>query len=214
MLAAVKDKPFGWPRKARPSLTATRHDGAVRLRSGRKNGSAGVKQKNGREGRFHAKILSSRYARATINFPGTKNRNNRGFPHQIPWWCLLWNPSANEATMAATAGFTSPRKIGFFYCNLEDKECHSEHTRAAHHRSSDAGGLGRPIGVPTARFPERWSNPKNWNFWTSAPQKNTEISPLFECDSATRAFYGLKNGKITVNFSGSEQNRVVLKGGL
>ena len=89
MLAAVKDKPFGWPRKARPSLTATRHDGAVRLRSGRKNGSAGVKQKNGREGRFHAKILSSRYARATINFPGTKNRNNRGFPHQIPWWCLL-----------------------------------------------------------------------------------------------------------------------------
>jgi hypothetical protein len=92
VLAAVKDKPFGWPRKARPSLTATRHDGAVGLRSGRKNGSAGVKQKNGREGRFHAKILSSRYARATINFPGTKNRNNRGFPHQIPWWCL-WDRS-------------------------------------------------------------------------------------------------------------------------
>jgi hypothetical protein len=84
----TKDKPFGWPRKARPSLTATRHDGAVGLRSGRKNGSAGVKQKNGRESRFRAKILSSRYARATINFPGTKNRNNRGFPHQIPWSCL------------------------------------------------------------------------------------------------------------------------------
>src|SRR3954469_9030322 len=52
-------KPFGWPRKARPSLTATRHDGAVELRSGRKNGSAGVKQKNGCESRFRAKILSS-----------------------------------------------------------------------------------------------------------------------------------------------------------
>ena len=42
--------------------------------------------------------------------------------------------------------------------------------------------------------------------------RNTEISPLFKCDSATRAFYGLKDGKITVNFSGWEQNRVVLKG--
>ena len=36
---------------------------------------------------FRAKILSSRYARAAINFPGTKNRNNRGFPHLTPWWC-------------------------------------------------------------------------------------------------------------------------------
>jgi hypothetical protein len=44
-----------------------------------------------------------------------------------------------------------------------------------------------------------------------APQKNTEISPLFKADSATRAFYGLKDGKITVNFSGWEQNRVVLE---
>src|SRR6266705_3241501 len=85
VLAAVKDKPFGWPRKARPSLTAARHDGAVELRSGRKNGSAGVKQKNGCESRFRAKILSSRYARVAINFPGAKNRNNRGFPHQTPW---------------------------------------------------------------------------------------------------------------------------------
>src|ERR1700689_2018203 len=73
VLAAVKDKPFGWPRKTRPSLTATRHDGAVELRSGRKNGSAGVKQKNGGKSRFRAKILSSRYVRAAINFPGTKN---------------------------------------------------------------------------------------------------------------------------------------------
>ena len=32
------------------------------------------------------------------------------------------------------------------------------------------------------------------------PQKNTEISVLFKCDSSTRAFYGLKDGKITVNF--------------
>jgi hypothetical protein len=43
-------------------------------------------------------------------------------------------------------------------------------------------------------------------------QKNSEISPLFKCDSSTRAFYGLKDGKITVNFSGWEQNRVVLEG--
>ena len=83
VLAAVKDKPFGWPRKARPSLTATRHDGAVELRSGRKNGSAGVQQKNGCESRFRAEILSSRYVRAAINYPGTKNRNIYGFPHQI-----------------------------------------------------------------------------------------------------------------------------------
>src|SRR6516164_4739165 len=88
VLAAVKDKPFGWPRKARPSLTATRHDGAVELRSGRKNGSAGVKQKNGCESSFRAKILSSRYARAAIKLLGTKNRNNREFSHQTPWWCL------------------------------------------------------------------------------------------------------------------------------
>src|SRR6516164_3501539 len=88
VLAAVKDKPFGWPRKARPSLTATRHDGAVELRSGRKNGSAGVKQKNGYGSRFRAKNLSSRYARAAINFPGTKNRNTCGFSHQTPWSCL------------------------------------------------------------------------------------------------------------------------------
>ena len=94
----TKDKPFGWPRKARPSLTATRYDGAVELRSGRKNGSAGVKQKNGYGSRFRAKNLSSRYARAAINFPGTKNRNTCGFSHQTPWSCLYrpWNqtPSA------------------------------------------------------------------------------------------------------------------------
>jgi hypothetical protein len=88
-LAAVKDKPFGWPRKARPSLTATRPDGAVELRSGRKNGSAGVKQKNGCDSSFRAKILSSRYARVAINFPGTKNKNTGGFSHQTPWSCLI-----------------------------------------------------------------------------------------------------------------------------
>jgi hypothetical protein len=42
-------------------------------------------------------------------------------------------------------------------------------------------------------------------------QKAPEISPLFRRDSATRAFYGLKDGKITVNFSGWEQNGVVLE---
>ena len=36
-------------------------------------------------------------------------------------------------------------------------------------------------------------------------QKKLEISPLFKSDSATRPFYGLKDGKITVNFSGWEQ---------
>jgi hypothetical protein len=35
---------------------------------------------------------------------------------------------------------------------------------------------------------------------------------LFKCDGATWAFDGLKDGKITVNFSGWEQNRVVLEG--
>src|SRR6516164_7515681 len=52
VLAAVKDKPFGWPRKARPSLTATRHDGAVELRSGRKNGSAGSNKRMGAKAVF------------------------------------------------------------------------------------------------------------------------------------------------------------------
>jgi hypothetical protein len=37
---------FGGAEEA-PSLTAARHDGARNLRSGRKNGSAGVEQKNG-----------------------------------------------------------------------------------------------------------------------------------------------------------------------
>jgi hypothetical protein len=46
VLAAVKDKPFGWPPRWRPSLTAARHDGATELRSGRKNGFAEVEQKN------------------------------------------------------------------------------------------------------------------------------------------------------------------------
>ena len=55
-LAAVKDKPFGWPPKRRPSLTAARHDGAVELRSGRKNGFAEVKQKNSFVGKSHADI--------------------------------------------------------------------------------------------------------------------------------------------------------------
>ena len=100
MLAALKAKPFGWPRKVRPSLTGTRHDGAVELRSGRKNGSAGVKQKNGRYSKFHARISSSRYARATINFRGTKNRNNRGFAHQIPWRCLPAGDSRRKPSHA------------------------------------------------------------------------------------------------------------------
>src|ERR1700748_3249994 len=89
VLAAVKDEPLGSPRKVGPSLAATRRDGAVELRSGRKNGSAGVKQKNGCESSFRAKILSSRYARVAIKFRGTKNGNNRGFSHQTPWSCLL-----------------------------------------------------------------------------------------------------------------------------
>ena len=89
-------------------MTATRHDGAVELRSGRKNGSAGVKQKNGYGSRFRAKNLSSRYARAAINFPGTKNRNTRGFSHQTPWSCLLaqagrHRPERGKADLRATA---------------------------------------------------------------------------------------------------------------
>ena len=50
--APYKDKPFGWPRKARPSLTATRHDGAAVLRSGRKNGSAGSNKRMGAKAGF------------------------------------------------------------------------------------------------------------------------------------------------------------------
>ena len=42
--------------KRRPSLTAARHDGAVELRSGRKNGFAEVKQKNSFVGKSHANI--------------------------------------------------------------------------------------------------------------------------------------------------------------
>ena len=44
------------------------------------------------------------------------------------------------------------------------------------------------------------------------PQKNTEIFPLFKCDSSTLSFYASKDGKISMSFSGWEQNRVVLKG--
>jgi hypothetical protein len=43
------------------------------------------------------------------------------------------------------------------------------------------------------------------------PQKNTEISPLFKCDSATLSFYASKDGKISVSFSGWDANKVVLE---
>jgi hypothetical protein len=44
------------------------------------------------------------------------------------------------------------------------------------------------------------------------PQKNTEIFPLFKCDSSTLSFYTPKDGKISMSFSGWEQNRAVLEG--
>jgi hypothetical protein len=68
VLAAVEDKPFRWPRKVRPSLTATRHDGAVELRSWRKNSSAGVKPKEWPRKQVSCQDLSSRYARVESNF--------------------------------------------------------------------------------------------------------------------------------------------------
>ena len=120
VLAAIKDKPFGWPRKARPSLTATRHDGAVVLRSGRKNGSAGVKQKNGRKSSFRA--------RAAINFPGTKNRNNRGLPHQTPWWCLILG-----LLSALLAGIG----LALWRDRREDKRKHT----IGHHRIHDSADV-------------------------------------------------------------------------
>ena len=46
VLATVKDKPFGWPPKARPSLTAARHGSGIVTWSGRKNGFAEVEHKN------------------------------------------------------------------------------------------------------------------------------------------------------------------------
>ena len=47
MLAAVKDKPFGWPQE-RPSLTATARDGEHITLVGTKECSRGaVEQKNG-----------------------------------------------------------------------------------------------------------------------------------------------------------------------
>jgi hypothetical protein len=49
--------------------------------------------------------LSSRYARAAINFPGTKNRNTRGFSHQTPWSCLLAH--SPDLAQAVLAGFKS-----------------------------------------------------------------------------------------------------------
>jgi hypothetical protein len=47
---------FGGAEEA-PSLTAARHDGARNLRSGRKNGSAGVEQKNEPQSNFDASFL-------------------------------------------------------------------------------------------------------------------------------------------------------------
>jgi hypothetical protein len=52
---------------------------------------------------------------------------------------------------------------------------------------------------------------KKRNLRTSAPPKNTEISPLFKCDSATLSFYASKDGKITVSFSGWDASKVVLE---
>ena len=79
---------------------------------------------------------------------------------------------------------------------------------------------GFSIGVPAARLSGAFT--PRMHQWLQTPrkglslpvssQKIPEISPLFKCDSATLAFYGLKDGKITVNFFGWEQNRVVLEG--
>jgi len=59
VLAAIKDKPFGWPPSGRPSLTAARHGGAIEPRSGRKNGFAEVEQKNVVFGKSHANFSCS-----------------------------------------------------------------------------------------------------------------------------------------------------------
>jgi hypothetical protein len=70
--------------KRRPQSWVQRRNGHHdRKLSGRKNGSARVKQKNGRKSRFRAKILSS-LSESRHQFSWHKNRNNCGFPHQIP----------------------------------------------------------------------------------------------------------------------------------
>jgi hypothetical protein len=57
----------------------------------------------------------------------------------------------------------------------------------------------------THHGPERWPTPtrQEKEFPYQCPLKKHLKSPrCSKCDSATRIFYGLKDGKITVNFSG------------
>src|SRR6266576_5030234 len=55
-----------WPPKVAAILDRRSHGGSAEMRSGRKNGSAGVKQKNERqvESKFDANFSSARYVRA------------------------------------------------------------------------------------------------------------------------------------------------------
>jgi hypothetical protein len=68
--------------------------------------------------------------------------------------------------------------------------------------------------LPSSQLPSSFDRktPRKGVSLPVSTQKKLEISPLFKSDSATRPFYASKDGKITVNFSGWEQNRVVLEG--
>ena len=78
-----RPSPSGGRQKGRPALTATRHDGAGEPRSGRKNGSAGVKQKNEDISKLHARFFASRYVRGTIVFRVTKTRTIADSPVKL-----------------------------------------------------------------------------------------------------------------------------------
>jgi hypothetical protein len=70
------------------------------------------------------------------------------------------------------------------------------------------GGSLRASSANPGQIGRLYQNAKKRGFPTSAPQKDTEISPLFKCDSATFSFYASKDGKITVSFSGWDASKV------
>ena len=74
-----------WPPKAAAILDCRSHGGSAEMRSGRKNGSAGVKQKNERqvESKFDANFSSARYVRAIQGRPSRFLLHNRGLLHQL-----------------------------------------------------------------------------------------------------------------------------------
>jgi hypothetical protein len=82
-----RTSPSGGREKRGPSLTATRRDGAVETAVG-----AEEWLRRGQTKEWVRKQVSCQDFVVTIRegrhqFSRHKNRNNRRFPHQIPWWC-------------------------------------------------------------------------------------------------------------------------------